>query len=138
MYVAAKVRKAIIKVSNPTPSLVASLVWGGIIEEIHVKTSSADVLFAYAEDLQNYLEATANGIKFKKDGRDLVAVVEKGRDVDVASGQLCKYLEQGFTRCVRAVDVLDKFTPEELRMKAGFKNRKVEGIDIGQTEAGVS
>lgn len=64
--------------------------------------------------------------------------MEKGKDVDVVGGQLCAFLEQGFTRCVRAVDVLDKFTPAELRMKAAFKNRKVEGIEIGQTEAGVS
>lgn len=112
--------------------------WGGIIEEIHIKTSSAEVLFANAEEFQSYCDATKNGIKYKKDGRDLVAFVEKGKDVDVVSGQLCTYLEQGFTRCVRAVDVLNKFTLGELRIKAEYKNRKVEGIAIGQTDAGVS
>lgn len=112
--------------------------WGGIVEEIQIKTSSADVLFAYADDCQRYCDASANGIKYKKDGRDLVAFVDKGKDVDIVSGQLSSYLEQGFTRCVRAVDVLDKFAPGDLRMKAEFKNRKVEGIDIGKTEAGVS
>lgn len=96
------------------------------------------MLFAYAEDCQSYCDATENGISYKHDGRDSIAFVEKGKDVDVVGGKLCNYLEQGFTRCVRAVDVLDKFTPTELRMKAAFKNRKVEGIDIGQTEVGVS
>lgn len=138
MYVAAKIRKAVLTITNPTASIVASLVWGGVIEEIYVRSNSADVLFAYAEDCQNYCDATARGIKYNKDGRDVVVYVEKGKDVDVTSGQLSTYLERGFTRCVRAVDVLERFTLAELWMKAGLKNRKVEGIEMGKNEAGVS
>lgn len=112
--------------------------WGGIVEEINIKPNLAEVLFAYAEDCQNYCDATAKGIKFKKDGRDVVTFVDKGKDVDVVSGKLTTFLELGFTRCVRAVDVHEKFTPNELRMKAELKNRKIESIEIGMTEAKVS
>lgn len=112
--------------------------WGGIVEEINIKPSSAEVLFAYAEDCQKYCDATAKGIKFKKDGRDLVTFVDKGKDVDVVSGKLTNFLGLGFTRCVRVVDVLDKFTPGDLQIKAEFKNRKVDRIDVGMTDTEVS
>ncbi|MCJ1465500.1 hypothetical protein MMC07_004118 [Pseudocyphellaria aurata] len=134
---AAKIRKVILGVSSPTASLVASLVWGGIIEEIQVKSSSADVLFADGDDCQTYFEATAGGIKYTRDGRDTVVSVEKGRDVDVISGRLDTYLQRGFTRCVRAVDVLETFTLADLWTKAKLKNRKVEGIQVAKNEAGL-
>lgn len=137
----AKVRKVFIDLSShpaPTPSLAASLVWGGAVEEIHMKPSSAQVIFAYPENCETYYLATANGICYKNNGRDLVAWVKKGIDVDVVSGNTNNYLEQGFTRCVRAIDAPPSFTIQQLRTKAEFKNRKVEGIEKGTTKEGVS
>lgn len=53
-------------------------------------------------------------------------------------------LELGFTRCIHAVDILEKFIPVELQIKAEFKNGKVDQIervdriDIGMTYTKVS
>ena len=94
--------------------------------------------FAYASDCQNYYDATANGVAYQCEGREQVAFVHKGKDVDVVSGSLHNALEEGFTRCIRAVgDHPDPYTPQQLRAKAEFKNRKLEGMEMGVLETGV-
>lgn len=122
----------------PTPSVAASLVWGGQIEEIHMDEHRAQVTFAYADDCDTYFKATMGRVDYKgDDGRTLVAFVKKDRDVNVSGGKLLNHLDQGFTRCIRAINILPSFTTEQLWAKARYKNRKVEGIEQGKTATDV-
>ena len=135
---AAKVRSVILKgLSSPVPSLVASIVFGGPLESIHIKDTSATVLFLHAEDCQKFFDATENGVPFERDGRKQVAFVEKGTEVDVVGGLLGGFIKHGYTRCVRVIDVDSNFPGQRLWEKAQLKNRKVESIDVGDPEAAV-
>lgn len=144
---AAKVRKVIIKdlPRDSTTSFVASLVYGGALEEIYIRSSaagnfSAVVRFLDAEDCKKFYEETANGLVYKKDakGRELVLFVELSKDVDVVGGLLQGWIASGVTRCVRAVGVEAKWDMKGLLMIAERKNRKVEKILDGQNAGGVS
>lgn len=135
---AAKVRSVILKgISSPVPSLVASIVFGGPLESIRIKDTSAIVLFLHAEDCQKFFDATENGVPFERDGRKQVAFVEKGTEVDVVGGLLGGFIEHGYTRCVRVIDVDSNIPGQRLWEKAQLKNRKVESIDVGDPEAAV-
>ena len=144
---AAKIRKVIIKdlPRDSTASFVASLVYGGALEEIQIRSSvagylSAVVRFLDAEDCKKFYENTANGLVYKKDakGRELVLFVELSKDVDVVGGLLQGWIASGVTRCVRAVGVEAKWDMNGLLMIAERKNRKVEKILDGQNAGGVS
>ena len=52
--------------STPKPDFIASLVFGGPLEQIICKVSSAIVVFVNPEDAQTYYDATANGIVFRQ------------------------------------------------------------------------
>ena len=143
---AAKIRKIIIKElpRGSTANFVASLVYGGPLEEIHIRSSaagdlSAMVRFMDATDCMNFYDKTANGLVYKKDGkgRELVLFVELCKDVDVVGGLLQGWIESGVTRCVRAVGVEAEWGMEGLQKVAERKNRKVEKIVDGQNPGGV-
>lgn len=121
-----------------TPSLVTSLVSGGPLEQIHVTGSTAHVLFLHAQDCQKFYDSTANGLLYTFEGREGAAEVDKAADVDVLGGQIRNFIELGFTRCVRAMDVGSDLTVATLTKKAGLKGRNVESVDLGTTESGVS
>ncbi len=145
---AAKVRKVIIKNLPPrgsTATFVASLVYGGPIEEIHVRASaagepSAAIRFMNAEDCMRFYNETSNGLVWQKDstGRELFVFVELSKDVDVVGGLLQGWILSGVTRCVRAVGVDAEWGMEGLLKIAERKNRKVEKIVDGQNPGGVS
>lgn len=130
----------IIRIPDADPSFIASLVWGGMIDEIIIKTKSAEVIFASAEDCDKYYDIGRKGIPYKRKGSDKVqfAFVDKGPDVNVVGGLLQTYLDQGFTRCVRVTNVPDEFTKPQLQVKAGLKGRRLEGIEDGNLRTGVS
>ncbi|KAF6224921.1 hypothetical protein HO133_010115 [Letharia lupina] len=142
---AAKVRKVIIKdlPRGSTATFVASLVYGGPIEEIHVRSSaagdlSAAIRFMDAGDCMRFYEETSNGLVYQKDakGRELVLFVELSPDVDVVGGLLQGWIVSGVTRCVRAVGVEAEWDMDGLVKIAERKNRKVEKIVDGQNPGG--
>lgn len=111
-----------------------------MIDEIIIKNKSAEVIFASAEDCNKYYDIGRKGIPYKRKGSDKIqiAFVDKGPDVNVIGGLLQRYLDQGFTRCVRVTNVPDEFTKPQLQLKAGLKGRKLEGIEDGNLSTGVS
>ena len=144
---AAKTRKVIIKdlPHGSTATFVASLVYGGPVEEIHIRSSaagdlSAVIRFMDAEDCMRFYNETSNGLVYKKDAkeRELVLFVELSKDVDVVGGLLQNWIVSGVTRCVRAVGVETDWGMDGLRKIAERKNRKVEKIVDGQNPGGVS
>lgn len=130
----------IIRVPDADPSLIASLVWGGMIDEIIIRDKSAEVIFAYAEDCDKYYDIGRKGIPYKRKNTDKIefAFVDKGPDVNVVGGVLQTYLNQGYTRCVRVTNVPAEFTLPQLKLKAGLKKRRLEGIEDGNLDTGVS
>lgn len=144
---AAKVRKVFIKnlPQDSTVTFVASLVYGGPIEEINLRSSatgdlSAFIRFMDAEDCMRFYVETSNGLVYKKDGEDRehVVFVELSKDVDVVGGLLQGWIASGVTRCVRAVGVEAEWDMSGLRKIAERKSRKVEKIVDGQNPGGVS
>lgn len=132
LSLAARIRKVIISglPLEPTATLVASLVFGGPVENISLGKSSAFVLFIHAEDCQKYYNTTKNGVVYGKEGgKELFAVVELGKDVDVIGGKLQSLIDQKATRCVRVNGADEKFTMAELIELANSKRRRLEGIE---------
>ena len=128
-----------------TPKFVASIIYGGAIEEINMRTStfgdlSASVRFVSADDCMDFYDKTANGIVYKKDAqdRDLVLFVELGKDVDVVGGLLQGWIDTGVTRVVRAVGVDEGFSQDDLRILAEGKGRKLEALQDYINPGGVS
>lgn len=117
--------------SGATPNLVASFVFGGPLERIHVADSSAFVTFLRGEDAAKYYEATGNGLDYKKDGVEHVIVTEMTSEVNPVGGILREYIEKEFTRCVRAIGVGAEWTAMALHELAARKGRKVEKIVDG-------
>ncbi|KAL9042801.1 MAG: hypothetical protein Q9180_000338 [Flavoplaca navasiana] len=130
---AAKVRKVMLTgiPSGATPNLVASFVFGGPLERIHVGDSSAFVTFLRGEDAERYYEATENGLDYEKDGVKYVIMTEMTSEVNPVSGILREYIEKEFTRCVRAIGVDREWTLMALHEVAARKGRKVEKIVDG-------
>lgn len=130
---AARVRKIMLVgiPSGATPNLVASFVFSGPLERIHVADSSAFVTFLRGEDAAKYYEATGNGLDYKKDGVEHVIVTEMTSEVNPVGGILREYIEKEFTRCVRAIGVGAEWTAMALHELAARKGRKVEKIVDG-------
>lgn len=107
--VAARTRKVILTSTpafdNPCSQLIASLVFGGPLEQILTTSNSASVTFLNADDCRNYYNATANGIKY---GQSHVADVRLSNEVDVIGGRLQALIDKEATRCVRAVGKLSE------------------------------
>lgn len=144
---AAKIRKVVIKglPHGSTATFVASLIYGGSIEEIHVRPSaagdlSAVIRFMDAGDCMKFYNETSNGLVYKKDakGREFVLFVELSKDVDVVGGLLQGWILSGVTRCVRAVGVETHWGMDALLRIAERNNRKVEKIVDGYNPGGVS
>ena len=130
---------------DSTTAFVASLVYGGPIEEIQIRSSaagnlSAIVRFMDAGDCMKFYDETSNGLVYKKDekGRELVLFVDLSKDVDVVGGLLQTWITSGVTRCVRVVGVETEWGMDGLLKIAERKNRKVEKIVDGQNAGGVS
>ena len=105
-----------------------------------MRETSATVRFISAIDCQKYYDDTSNGVVYGTDdrGRELVAFVELGKDVDVIGGLLRGWIDTGVTRCVKAVGVDGDIGVEALRGLGDGKGRKLEGLEDGKTIGGVS
>ncbi|MCJ1390118.1 hypothetical protein MMC18_002976 [Xylographa bjoerkii] len=133
----ARVRRAIIS-GLPIPSsskFVASLVYGGLVENIVMKPNGiAEVLFVKPDECFRFCDDNKNGLVYgkgvyeKHKNRDLFVLVKPHADVDVVGGKLGELILQGATRCVRVVWVDLDYTTHDLWKLAEGKNRKVEHI----------
>ncbi|KAL8785299.1 MAG: hypothetical protein Q9213_003444 [Squamulea squamosa] len=137
---AARVRKIMLTgiPTGATPTLVASFVFGGPLERIHVGDSSAFVTFLRGEDAAKYYEATGNGLDYEKDGVKHVIMTDMTSEVNPVSGILREYIEKEFTRCVRAIGVDREWTTMALHETAARKGRKVERIFDGLNASNAS
>lgn len=101
---------------------------------------TATVRFVDADQCNQYFEATANGVVYKKDSqnREEVLYVDIAKDVDVVGGLLRTWIDTGVTRCVRAVGVDKDWGAAALIKLAEGKGRKLEGISDSINPDGVS
>ena len=124
---------------HTSPRFIASLVYGGPLENINVTPNMASVRFLEHKDCMKFYEATENGLVYgMKGNEELFVFVELAKDVDVVGGLLRSYIDQGCTRCVRVIGADDHWTLENLSEIATSKNRKVEHIKIEKNASGVS
>ncbi|KAL8802458.1 MAG: hypothetical protein Q9200_006579, partial [Gallowayella weberi] len=130
---AARVRKILLTgiPTGASPTLVASFVFGGPLEQIQVNEKSAYVTFLRGQDAEKYYEATGNGLLYQKDDVEHVIMMEMTREVNPVSGILREYIEKEFTRCVRANGVDKDWTMKALHETAARKGRRVEKIVDG-------
>ncbi|KAL8802050.1 MAG: hypothetical protein Q9182_004063 [Xanthomendoza sp. 2 TL-2023] len=137
---AARVRKVLLTgiPMGASPTLVASFVFGGPLEQIQVNEKSAYVTFLRGQDAEKYYEATGNGLLYKKDDVEHVIMTEMTREVNPVSGILREYIEKEFTRCVRAIGVDKDWTMKALQETAARKGRRVEKIVDGLNASKVS
>ena len=130
----------------PKPDFIASLVFGGPLEQITCLISSAIVTFIKPEDAQAYYDATPNGIIFRHtpDG-PYTAEVKLHEDVTPVSSLVQQYVDNGATRCVKAIG-FDVVTPlgDLYRLGRGPVNsrgqipRRLERLTDDMTLSGVS
>ncbi|KAL9104988.1 MAG: hypothetical protein Q9163_000160 [Psora crenata] len=140
---AARIRKVILKglPRGVTPAFVASLIFGGPLEQIYVRDNdTATVKFLHAADCQTFYDDTSNGLVYGREGngREQVVWVSLAKDVDVVGGLLNQWISSNCTRCVRAVPVEEGLGKEYLWRMASRNNRSVEGIEDGRSPGGVS
>ncbi|MCJ1434945.1 hypothetical protein MMC27_004315 [Xylographa pallens] len=134
---AACVRRAIIS-GLPTPcntKFVASLVYGGLVEHIVMKSGgAAEVLFVEPDDCSRFCDDNKNGLVYGKEvygsdrARELFVLVKAHTDVDVVGGKMAEMILRGVTRCVRVVWADSDYTTHDLWKLAEGKIRKVEHI----------
>ena len=143
----------------PKPDFIASIVYGGPLEEIRCVASvpyapgcGAYVTFIHARQAAKYYDATPNGVIYR-----LIAGVHPSQsNKNVAETFMCDdttpqssvvrdYVARGFTRCVRATGVDIGMSLAILRVIAGGKNnaqgvppRRVENVIDDINVAGVS
>ena len=141
---AAKIRKVFLinLPPNSTAEFVASLVFGGSVEDISVSHSSASVRFLRHEDCMKYSEATRNGVVYKTERteggiKEHFAIVQPATTVSVIGGNLGVIMGYRATRCVQARGLASK---EEALEKKKFMERdaiekrmRIEGGSIEQS-----
>lgn len=93
-----------------------------------------------ADDCMAYYDKTSNGVVYKTDdnGQEKASYVYLRKDVDVVGGLLNAWIEQGVTRCVRAVGVEEDWSIDGLKKLAEKKGRKLEGISVSKNPGSVS
>lgn len=129
--------------STPKPDFIASLVYGGPLEQIHCSGTSAAVTFINAADAENYYSKTPNGVLYRSsnDNPQHFAEVVMADDVTPVSGMVQEYVKNGFTRCVRAIGVDVAISLAELHAVAVGKSsvpRKLERLEDDKSPQGVS
>lgn len=132
--------------STPTPSFVANLVFGGPLEQIRCLDNKAEVTFLDGIDAQRFFDATPNGILYRKDAAagNRYAEVKFIDEVTPVASLVKQHLENGATRCVRAIGIDEDWTVAGLQALAGGKSsrtglpmRKIESVEIGVNERNV-
>ncbi|KAI4202954.1 MAG: hypothetical protein LQ350_002171 [Teloschistes chrysophthalmus] len=132
----AKTREVVLTGIPPgsTPTIVASLAFGGPLERIAVSNSAAYVTFLRAEDAAKFYETTANGLVYEPNvpnATKYVIMTAMSKHLNPVSGVLREYIEKEFTRCVRAIGVDKEWTMAYMYETAARKGRKVEKIVDG-------
>ncbi|KAL8780285.1 MAG: hypothetical protein Q9203_000888 [Teloschistes exilis] len=120
--------------TGSTPTIVASLAFGGPLERIAVSSSSAYVTFLRAEDAAKFYETSANGLVYEPNVPNAtkhVVMTTMSKHLNPVSGVLREYIEKEFTRCVRAIGVDKEWTMEYMYETAARKGRRVEKIVDG-------
>lgn len=118
---------------------------GGPLEQIRCLDSKAEVTFLDAADAEKFFDATPNGILFRKDtSGSRYAEVKWVDEVTPISSLVKQYLENGATRCVRAIGVDEDWSVEGLKALAGGKSnrsglpmRRVESVETGVNDRNV-
>ncbi len=95
--------------------------------------------FLDGADAQRFFDATPNGILFRKDtSGSRYAEVKWVDEVTPMSSLVKQHLENGATRCVRAIGVDEDWSVEGLKALAGGKSnrsglpmRRVESVEMG-------
>ncbi len=95
--------------------------------------------FLDGADAQRFFDATPNGILFRKDtSGSRYAEVKWVDEVTPQSSLVKQHLENGATRCVRAIGVDEDWSVEGLKALAGGKSnrsgmpmRRVESVEMG-------
>jgi hypothetical protein len=114
------------------------MIQGGPLESIYLSSTRAAVLFLHADDCLKFFLSAANGIVYGNlAGRDLVAFVELGKDVDVIGGQLQLLIDTDATRCVRVVGVGAEVTREELEGLPRVRRHAIEHMQEQKGKNGV-
>ena len=133
--------------STPKPDFIASLVFGGPLEQILCLSSSAIVTFINPNDAQAYYDGTPNGIIFRKTPECLhYAEVRLDNDVTPISSIVQQHFDdKGATRCVKATGVDVATSLEDLhKLGNGPMNsrgqipRKLERLVDDTNASGVS
>jgi len=120
---------------------VASLVWGGNIQEFNFTpgNSWAEVLFLHPNDCKKYFDATPNGVQYPSQTDRFVTIelcpAESAHEMvkDIVSKQM--------TRCIRVIDYDAEWSKIALaRIAAGAEKttRAVDCVVTGKNGAGVS
>ena len=143
-HTAAQIRACHLKQLPPssTTAFICSMVFGGALERVKLHHDpdtafiTATVRFLSGDACKNFYDATANGLPFKFGpvSREMVAWVTLGKEVDVIGGLLAQQIEQGATRCVRAVPVDADLEAIDLKKLAVEKGRQFEGFEDGLTQ----
>ena len=132
--------------SSPRPDFIASLVYGGPLEQIQCLINSAAVTFIYPEDALAFYEHTANGIVYEANAEVIrFAEVRMPIDPTPISSYVMDCFNQGATRSVRAIGVDVVMSINSLRLLAegkvsfrGIPTRKLESMEDTMNEGGVS
>ena len=106
---------------------------------------TAEVTFLSGTDAKKFYDATPNDILYRKDASGpQYASVKWVEDVTPMSSLVEQHIENGVTRCVHAIGILD-YTIERLKFEAGGRvdrrgnpMRKVESVEKGISARGVS
>lgn len=133
--------------STPKPDFIASLVFGGPLEQIHCGGTSAAVTFLNAADAERYYNKTPNGVVYRSfnDSPQHFAEVKMTDDVTPVSSLVQEYVKAGYTRCVRAIGVDVALSLADLHAAAAGKAslrggavRKLERLEDDMSPQGVS
>lgn len=124
--------------TNHTAYTVASLVYGGALEQIQYtpESATASVLFLDADDCLSYYNKTSNGIELPGDSLRVIWV-ELAKQVEPVSSMVRTYVERECSRCVRAIGIDDDMSIASIMKLAKAKGRTVEHITIKSTADGV-
>ena len=123
-----------------TPSFVASLVYGGNLEQIRMIGSGdkAYVRFLDPSECRKFYDDSDNGLVYGKydNGKEKVVWVTLQDHVDVIGGNLREQIARGCTRCVKVVPVDEDYTMWALETFARGHRRNVESVSSGRSTQG--
>ena len=141
---AAKIRRVrITHLPFPPPAntahFIASLLYGGKIEDIRAGISFAEVLFVDAEACERFCKDTENGLVYGVvGGREKFVLTDMARDVDVLASRIGEVIEGGGRRCVGAIGLDLEIKLEDLEKRGALAGLRMLHVVDETTEKGVS